>query len=54
MKLLPWKVENVVIPTQYLSSGSFVVEPIGAGPLGAAIKLILFSTILLYLMKTLH
>ena len=39
MKLLPWKLEPVDIPVQSLSSGGFVVEPIGTFPNGASTKL---------------
>jgi len=32
MKDLPWKLEEEVIPSQSLSSGAFVVDPIGVFP----------------------
>ena len=44
--VLPWKVENVVIPVQSLSSGRLAVLLKGVGPLGAVIKLILLPTML--------
>ena len=43
---LPWKLEEVVIPTKSLSSGGFVVDPIGFFPGGASENVISFSTIL--------
>ena len=46
IKLLPWKLEPVDIPVQSLSSGGFVVEPIGTLPKGASVKLSWLSTIL--------
>ena len=39
MKDLPWKLDEVVIPVQSLSSGGFVVDPIGVFPNGASTKL---------------
>ena len=39
MKVLPWKLEEVVIPVQSLSSGGLVVDPIGVFPKGASTKL---------------
>ena len=43
---LPWKLDDVVIPTKSLSSGGLVVELIGFPPEGASVKFISFSTIL--------
>ena len=43
---LPWKLDDVVIPSKSLASGGLVVDPIGFFPGGASIKLISFSTIL--------
>ena len=39
---LPWKLEEVVIPTKSLSSGGFVVDPIGFFPGGASENVISF------------
>ena len=35
---LPWKLDDVVTPVQSLSSGGFVVDPIGVLPNGASTK----------------
>ena len=43
---LPWKLDEVVIPTKSLSSGGFVTDPIGFFPGGASAKVISLSTIL--------
>ena len=43
---LPWKLEEVVIPTKSLSSGGLVVDPIGFFPGGASENVISFSTML--------
>jgi len=46
VSILPWKLDEVVIPTKSLESGGLVTEPMGFLPGGASIKLISFSTIL--------
>ena len=43
---LPWKLDDVEIPTKSLESGGFVVDPIGFFPGGASENVISFSTIL--------
>ena len=42
VKTLPWKLEEVVIPTKSLASGGFVVDPIGFFPGGASENVISF------------
>ena len=37
---LPWKLEEVVIPTKSLSSGGFVIDPIGCFPGGGSANVI--------------
>ena len=46
VKTLPWKLDDVVIPTKSLASGGFVVDHIGFFPGGASENVISFSIML--------